>query len=135
MTPNVFEQNVLFNPTAQTSSGFWRQIEEGLADGRVDLGIVSLAPPPELGEFHALFEVPLGVVAKADDPAVRGRTIPFARFVRIARMKTPNACFTRTIHMPGLGSDASPAPAIGHGIAIPRPRQNGSASATFVPVA
>ena len=48
-------------------------------------------------------------------------------------MNTPNACFTRTIHMPGLGSEARPAPAIGHGIAMPRPRQNGSASASVVP--
>ena len=50
-------------------------------------------------------------------------------------MKTPNACLTRTIHMPGFGSDASPAPANGHGMAMPTPRKNGSASASFVPVA
>jgi DNA-binding transcriptional LysR family regulator len=67
----------------QIAEGPTRQIEEGLADGRVDLGVVSLAPPPELGEFHALFEVPLGLVAKAGDPAVRRRTIPFARFARL----------------------------------------------------
>ena len=34
-------------------------------------------------------------------------------------MSTPNACFTRTIHGPGFGRDARPAPAIGHGIAMP----------------
>ena len=45
-------------------------------------------------------------------------------------MKTPNTCLTRTIHAPGFGSAASPAPAIGHGIAMPTPRKNGSASAT-----
>ena len=67
----------------QIAEGPTRQIEEGLADGRVDLGVVSLAPPPELGEFHTLFEVPLGLVAKAGDPAVRSKTIPFARFARL----------------------------------------------------
>ena len=50
-------------------------------------------------------------------------------------MKTPNACLTRTIHMPGFGSAARPAPAIGQGIAMPTPRKNGSASAIVVPVA
>src|SRR5437867_12878071 len=50
-------------------------------------------------------------------------------------MKTPNACLTRTIHMPGFGSAARPAPAIGHGIAMPSPRQDGSASAILVLVA
>jgi DNA-binding transcriptional LysR family regulator len=67
----------------QIAEGPTRQIEESLADGRIDLGIVSLAPPPELGEYHALFEVPLGLVARAGDPEVRRRTIPFARFARL----------------------------------------------------
>jgi len=67
----------------QIAEGPTRQIEEGLGDGRLDLGVVSLPPPPELGELHVLFEVPLGVVARAGDPAVRRRTIPFARFARL----------------------------------------------------
>ncbi len=67
----------------QLAEGPTRQIEEGLADGRIDLGVVSTAPPPELGEFHALFEVPLVLVAKAGDPAVRSGTIPFSRFARL----------------------------------------------------
>ena len=40
---------------------------------------------------------------------------------------------TRTIHAPGFGSAEMPAPAMGQGIAIPRPRKNGSASAIVVP--
>ncbi len=71
------------NVRLQIAEGPTRQIEESLADGRVDLGIVSLAPPPALGEFHTLFEVPLGLVARADDPEVRRRTIPFSRFARL----------------------------------------------------
>ena len=45
------------------------------------------------------------------------------------------ACLTRTIQAPGLGSDAMPAPAIGHGSAMPSPSKNGSASATGDPFA
>ncbi|MEO8485882.1 MAG: LysR substrate-binding domain-containing protein, partial [Betaproteobacteria bacterium] len=71
------------NVHLQIAEGPTRQIEESLADGRVDLGIVSLAPPPELGEFHTLFEVPLGLVARAGDPEVRRRTVPFKRFARL----------------------------------------------------
>ena len=67
----------------QIAEGPTRQIEESLADGRVDLGIVSLPPPPGLGEFEALFEVPLGLVAAAGDPEARRRTLPFARFARL----------------------------------------------------
>ena len=67
----------------QIAEGPTRQVEESLADGRIDLGVVSLPPPPELGEYHTLFEVPLGLVARAGDPEVRRRTIPFARFARL----------------------------------------------------
>lgn len=67
----------------QIAEGPTRQIEEGIADGRIDLGIVSLAPPPVLGECHPLFEVSLLAVGKAADPALRSRTIPFARFARL----------------------------------------------------
>lgn len=67
----------------QIAEGPTRQIEEGLADGRIDLGVVSLAPPPSLGECHPLFEVPLLVVAKAGDPRVCARTITFARFAQL----------------------------------------------------
>ncbi len=67
----------------QIAEGPTRQIEEGLADGRVDLGVVSLAPPPALGECHPLFEVPLLVAGAAGDPELRARTITFARFARL----------------------------------------------------
>ncbi len=67
----------------QIAEGPTRQIEESLADGRVDLGVVSLPPPPGLGECEALFEVPLGLVAKAGDAQARRTTIPFARFARL----------------------------------------------------
>jgi hypothetical protein len=50
-------------------------------------------------------------------------------------MITPKACFTRTIHAPGLGKALMPAPAKGHGAAMPRPRTNGNARAAGVPVA
>src|SRR5215203_423424 len=37
--------------------------------------------------------------------------------------------------MPGLGSEATPAPASGHGMAIPTPSTNGNARASVVPAA
>ena len=40
-------------------------------------------------------------------------------------MKTPKTYFTLFIHAPGFGSAAKPAPVIGHGSAMPRPRTNG----------
>jgi LysR family transcriptional regulator, nitrogen assimilation regulatory protein len=67
----------------QISEGPTRQIEESLADGRVDLGVVSLPPPPGLGEHEALFDVPLCLVAKAGDAQVRRATIPFGRFAQL----------------------------------------------------
>lgn len=71
------------NLRLQITEGPTRQIEEGLADGRIDVGVVSLPPPPGLGEFEALFEVPLGLVAKAGDAHARRRTISFERFARL----------------------------------------------------
>ena len=67
----------------QIAEGPTRQIEESLADGRIDLGVVSLPPPPGLGECEALFDVPLGLVAKAGDAQARRATIPFERFARL----------------------------------------------------
>jgi len=67
----------------QIAEGPTRQIEESLADGRVDLGVVSLPPPPGLGEFDALFDVPLGLVAAAGDAEARRKTVSFARFARL----------------------------------------------------
>ena len=67
----------------QIAEGPTRQIEESLADGRIDIGVVSLAPPPGLGECEPLFDVPLGLVAKAGDAHARRTTIPFAQFSRL----------------------------------------------------
>jgi DNA-binding transcriptional LysR family regulator len=71
------------NLQLQIAEGPTRQIEESLGDGRIDLGVVSLPPPPGLGEWEALFDVPLGLVAKAGDIHARRETIPFARFARL----------------------------------------------------
>ena len=67
----------------QIAEGPTREIEESLSDGRIDLGVVSLPPPPGLGEYEALFDVPLGLVAKAGDPQARRATITFERFARL----------------------------------------------------
>jgi LysR family nitrogen assimilation transcriptional regulator len=71
------------NLRLQIAEGPTRQIEESLADGRTDLGVVSLLPPPGLGECEALFDVPLGLVAKAGDAQARRATIPFEQFARL----------------------------------------------------
>jgi DNA-binding transcriptional LysR family regulator len=67
----------------QIAEGPTRQIEESLADGRIDLGVVSSPPAPGVGESTPLFEVPLGLVAKAGDAQTRRPTIPFERFARL----------------------------------------------------
>lgn len=67
----------------QIAEGPTRQIEESLADGRIDIGVVSLPPPPGLGESEPLFDVSLGLVAKAGDAEARRATIPFERFARL----------------------------------------------------
>ncbi len=63
----------------QIAEGTTRQIEEWLADGRVDLGVVSTAPPGNRDGTKQLFEVPLLIVAAAGDPELARRTFPFAR--------------------------------------------------------
>ena len=67
----------------QIAEGPTRQIEESLADGRIDLGVVSLPPSPGLGASEVLFEVPLGLVAKAGDAHARRKTIRFEQFARL----------------------------------------------------
>ena len=67
----------------QIGEGPTRQIEESLADGRINLGVVSLPPPAGLGESVALFDVALGLVAKAGDAHARRATISFERFARL----------------------------------------------------
>jgi len=67
----------------QIAEGPTRQIEESLADGRIDLGVVSLPPAPGVGEYAPLFDVALCLVAKAGDAQARRATIPFERFARL----------------------------------------------------
>ena len=67
----------------QIAEGPTRQIEESLADGRIDLGVVSVPPPPGVGASEALFDVPLGLVAKAGDTQARRATIAFERFAQL----------------------------------------------------
>ncbi len=71
------------NVHLQIAEGPTRRIEESLADGRIDIGVVSLPPPPGLGKCEPLFDVPLGLVAKAGDAHARRTTIPFARFAAL----------------------------------------------------
>ena len=63
----------------QVAEGTTRQIEEWLADGRVDLGVVSTAPPGIRAEASRLFSVPTLLVSRAGDPALLRPTFPFAR--------------------------------------------------------
>src|SRR5690348_7678362 len=51
----------------QIAEGPTRQIEESLVDGRIDLGVVSVPPAPGVGATEPLFNVQLGLVAKAGD--------------------------------------------------------------------
>ena len=61
------------------AEGTTRQIEEWLADGRVDLGVVSTAPPGSRTEATRLFTVPLLVVSRAGDAELQRPTLPFVR--------------------------------------------------------
>jgi DNA-binding transcriptional LysR family regulator len=63
----------------QVAEGTTRQIEEWLADGRVDLGVVSTAPPGSRTEATRLFTLPLLVVSRAGDTELRSPTLPFVR--------------------------------------------------------
>jgi LysR family nitrogen assimilation transcriptional regulator len=63
----------------QIAEGTTRQIEEWLAEGRVDLGVISTMPPRSDGDATRLFTLPLLVVGRAGTPALARRTFPFAR--------------------------------------------------------
>lgn len=67
----------------QVAEGTTLQIEEWLADGRADLGVVSAVPARAQGEATRLFAVPMLVVAQAGDPATQRRRVPFARLARL----------------------------------------------------
>jgi DNA-binding transcriptional LysR family regulator len=63
----------------QVAEGTTRQIEEWLAEGRVELGVVSTMPSGAGGDATRLFALPTLIVASARDPLVAPRTLPFAR--------------------------------------------------------
>jgi DNA-binding transcriptional LysR family regulator len=63
----------------QVAQGTTRQIEEWLAEGRVELGVVSTMPSGAGGDATRLFALPTLIVASARDPLVAPRTLPFAR--------------------------------------------------------
>jgi DNA-binding transcriptional LysR family regulator len=71
------------NLQLQIAEGPTRQIEESLADGRIDLGVVSLPPARVVGESAPLFHVAGCGVATAGDAPARRATIPFERFARL----------------------------------------------------
>jgi DNA-binding transcriptional LysR family regulator len=67
----------------QIAEGPTRQIEESLVDGRIDLGVVSVPPAPGVGATEPLFNVQLGLVAKAGDAQARRATVSFKQFARL----------------------------------------------------
>lgn len=67
----------------QIAEGTTRQIEEWLADGRVDVGVMSSVPPAAHAESEPLFSVPMLLVGAAGDPTTRSRSVSFARIARL----------------------------------------------------
>lgn len=67
----------------QIAEGTTRQIEEWLAEGRIDVGVMSSEPPATHAESGPLFTVPLLLVAAAGDPLTRASSVPFARLAHL----------------------------------------------------
>jgi DNA-binding transcriptional LysR family regulator len=67
----------------QISEGTTHQIEEWLADGRVDLGVLSKAPTSELAESWPLFSIPLLLVSRGTGTAEPGATVSLAQLAQI----------------------------------------------------
>ncbi|MBL8382942.1 MAG: LysR family transcriptional regulator [Burkholderiales bacterium] len=63
----------------QIAEGTTRQIEEWLAEGRVDLGLLSNVPAPAHARGQALFALPLILVTRAGAAATARRTVSFTR--------------------------------------------------------
>ena len=68
----------------QIAEGTTHQIEEWLADGRVDLGVLSKAPTSDLGESWPLFSIPLLLVSRGNGAAEPGGTVSLAQLAEIA---------------------------------------------------
>ena len=62
----------------EIAEGTTRQIEEWIADGRIDLGLMSKQPQPAHAAAEALFSLPLVLLSKAGDAATRKRSVTFA---------------------------------------------------------
>ena len=67
----------------QISEGTTHQIEEWLADGRVDLGVLSKAPTSDLGESWPLFSIPLLLVSRGNDAAEPDGNVSLAQLAEI----------------------------------------------------
>ncbi|MCW5641905.1 MAG: LysR family transcriptional regulator [Rhodoferax sp.] len=68
----------------QISDGTTHQIEEWLADGRCDLGVMSRAPSPEHIEAWPLFSLPLLLVSRAGAAQTARPTLPFSALADVA---------------------------------------------------
>lgn len=74
----------------QVDDGTTHQIEEWLAEGRCDLGVMSRAPSLERIESWPLFSLPLLLVSKAGAPQTARATVPFSALSAVALI-TPTA--------------------------------------------
>lgn len=74
------------------SEGTTQQIEQWLAEGRCDLGVLSRVQPTASAESGPLFSVTLDLVGSARSPQVQGGPIPFSRLARLPLVmaSTPN---------------------------------------------
>lgn len=68
----------------QIDDGTTHQIEEWLAEGRCDLGVMSRMPSLERIESWPLFSLPLLLAGPAGAPHTSGPTLPFAELAGIA---------------------------------------------------
>lgn len=68
----------------QIDDGTTHQIEEWLADGRCDLGVMSRVPSLERIESWPLFSLPLLLVSRAGAPQTQHAQLPFAALADIA---------------------------------------------------
>ncbi len=68
----------------QVDDGTTHQIEEWLAEGRCDLGVMSRVPSLDRVESWPLFSLPLLLVSKAGAPQTARATLPFSALAGIA---------------------------------------------------
>lgn len=63
----------------QIAEGTTRQIDEWLAEGRIDVGVMSNEPAPAHAESEPLFSVPLLLVGSFSDPITNAASVPLSR--------------------------------------------------------